>query len=145
MRKYIFTFGILICLLIASACSSNTDNLLVGKWKVETYADPFKATLDPTVVAPYELYILMLNDDGLFWFTTDCNTISGEYKCNAKDLKFENVSATELACDKEIVERSIKSQLPMVDSYDLKNDSTLCLLGSHGNVLVRLIKVNEPD
>lgn len=142
MRQFIYSFAFFACLYVFVACSSGNDTHLAGMWKVESYADPFKATLGATFVEPDAIYILRLNDTGLFSFTTDCNTISGEYSVKGRDLQFENLSATELACDKEILERSIKSQLPMVVSYDLPNDSTLCLLGRQGNVLVRLIRVN---
>lgn len=143
MRKSLLQFTLLSCLFIASACSSNNENNLEGKWRVDSYADPSKATLGHTSVASDEIYTLIFHDTGLFSFTTDCNTISGEYTANEHNLQFENISATELACDKEIVERSIKCDLPMVVSYDLPNDSTLLLLGRQGNVLIKLIKINK--
>lgn len=143
MKKSTFILAILYCLLSAVGCSSNQENLLAGRWKVESYADPSKATMGATSVSSDETYSLQLDDHGRFWFTTDCNTISGEYNVDARHLQFENLSATELACDHEIVERSIKTQLPMVVSYDLPDDSTLCLLGRQGNILVRLVRATN--
>lgn len=144
IRYFVFPVILLTFLLSLISCGSSATNSLVGKWNVVTYADPFKATLDLTTVTTEEIYTLQLNDKGLFWFTTDCNTISGEYTVNKHDLKFENISATELACDKEIVERSIKSQLPMVVSYALSGDS-IFLLGRQGNVVVKLIKADGQE
>lgn len=145
MRKYLFIFALLFCLLSVFSCSSNKENPLVGKWIVESYADPFKATLGPTSVTSDETYTLQFHHTGIFAFTTDCNTISGEYIVSDRNLQFENIASTELACDKEFVERSIKSGLPMVVSYDFPNDSTLCLLGREGNILVKLIRNNVHD
>lgn len=132
-------------LSLLSACSSGYGNPVAGEWAVETYADPFKATLDPTTVEPDESYFLRLDKEGLFMFTTDCNTISGDYSVNGSDLRFENISATEMACEKEIVERSIMSQLPMVRSFTVSGDSVLCLIGGHDNVLVRLVRVDDRE
>ncbi len=104
---------------------------------------PFKATMEETQVSPDESYTLRLHDTGIFSLTTDCNTISGEYSIDGQSLRFNNLSATELACEKEIVERSFKSQLPMVKSYNFPNDTSLCLLGREDNVLVKLVKIKN--
>ena len=139
MKKSLFFLAIIVvCLLNIFSCTS--VNPLVGEWTVITYSDPFKATIGASTVSSDENYILQFNDNGFFSFTTDCNTISGEFTISGKEIRFLNLSATEMACDKEIVERSIKSLLPMVDSFDLTNDSVLCLLGQQGNVLMKLAK-----
>lgn len=143
LMKTCFTIILLACLLVLLSCSSNKANTLVGRWSLVTYTDPFKATLDPTTVSSDEIYTLWFHDTGIFSFTTDCNTIFGEYVLSGKLLQYDNIAATEMACKEETVERSVKCQLPMVKSYDLPNDSTLCLLGRSGNVLMKFIKVQN--
>ena len=127
-----------ICLLNIVSCTS--EHPLIGEWAVINYSDPFIATNDATEVSSDENYILQFHNNGFFSFTTDCNTISGEFTLSGKEIHFLNLSATEMACDREIVERSVKSQLPMVDSYDLTNDSILSLIGKQGNVLMKLVR-----
>ncbi|MDE6269967.1 MAG: META domain-containing protein [Muribaculaceae bacterium] len=144
MKKYLIIIAAtLACVISWVACAPNKNNQLTGKWRLETYADPFKAILEPTTVEDGEIYTLQLDDNGVFSFTTDCNTVSGEYAVSGSRIHFLNLCATEMACESEIVERSVKCQLPGVESYRLSEDSTLCLLGSQGNVLFKLAKANK--
>ncbi len=143
MKRIYIAFMALVSLIVAIGCSSGKENALVGRWRVETYTDPFKATMEPTEVSQDESYTLQIHDTGIFSLTTDCNTISGEYSTDGQSIRFDNLSATELACEKEIVERSMETQLPMVEAYDFPNDTTLCLLGREGNLLVKFIKVRD--
>ena len=143
MKKIYIVYIAIVSLFFAIGCSSGKKNDLVGRWSVKIYTDPFKATMEATKVSTNESYTLQFHDTGIFSLTTDCNTISGEYSTDGQNLRFDNLSATELACEKEIAERSLKSQLPMVESYNFPNDTTLCLLGRENNVLVKLVKVRN--
>ncbi len=143
MKRIYIVFIAIVSLFFAIGCSLSKKSDLVGRWSVKTYTDPFKATMGATKVSPNESYTLQFHDTGIFSLTTDCNTISGEYSTDGQSLRFNNLSATELACEKEIVERSLKSQLPMVESYNFPNDTTLCLVGREGNVVVKLVKVRN--
>ena len=142
MKKFLISVVVAVaCLSAVVSCGSS--NPLVGRWNVVTYADPFKATMGLTEVATDRTYTLQFDENGTFWFTTDCNTVSGEYSVDVQSLQFGNLSATELACDREIVERCVKSELPMVVSFDTPDDSTLCLLGSQGYVLFKFVKTSS--
>ena len=143
MKIRYIAFIALVSMIASTACSWGNENAFIGRWRVETYTDPSKATMWATKVSPNETYTLQFHDTGIFSLTTDCNTISGEYSTDGQSLRFNNLSATELACEKENVERSLKSQLPMVESYNLPNDTTLCLVGREGNVVVKLVKVRN--
>lgn len=143
MKKINIAFIAIVSLIFAIGCSSGKNNDLVGRWIVVTYTDPFKSTMEATKVSLNESYTLQFHDTGIFSLTTDCNTISGEFATDGQSLRFNNLSATELACEKEIAERSMKSQLPMVESYNFPNDTTLCLLGRQRNILVELVKVTN--
>ncbi len=117
---------------------------LAGRWKVTTYADMASSKVSAIVSADGD-YILRLHDRGFFSFTTDCNTISGDYVVNGRELRFVNISATELGCEKEVVERCIKSCLGLVESCDFPTDTTLWLLGSRDNVLIELVKLQDGE
>ena len=65
---------------------------------------------------------------------------SGQYSASGSDLEFINPAATEMACEHEMVERSIGSTLPAIVSFDLRPDSTLQLKARQGNVLIELTR-----
>lgn len=141
-KNILFWASLLIISVIYISCSSAMQNSLVSQWEITSYANPFGSSLSLTTVSAGEKYTLQFDSDGVFSFTTDCNVISGRYSVKKNQLRFINPAATEMACDKEIVERCIKSSLPIIVSYDLPNDSTLRLLGSQGNALIELVKIN---
>lgn len=146
MKKFLLYISLsLLSLVSLSSCKSDIDNSFQATWIVVSYADPFKATMEPTIVSTGEKYILRFNDDGNFSFSTDCNTVSGEYKSEGDKLHFLNMYATEMACDREIVERCVKSQLPTVESFKLQDDTVLTLLGKDSNVLFELRKASDQE
>lgn len=116
--------------------SCTSDNPLLGEWNVVSYSNPSDMSSKEVTDADCTL---QLHDNGFFSFTTDCNTISGEFTISEKQIQFFNLSATEIACEKELMEQNIKLLLPMIKSYGLSNDSTLSLIGNHGTVLITLI------
>ena len=126
--KKLSLFVTIIFAWTLTSCPTNTP--LCGKWDVVAFADSYNGT--------DEVYTLQFHDDGHFSFTTDCNTVSGDFQISGKQLRFLNLAATEIACDNEVVEQQVKSLLPIIESYDLTNDSILSLLGKHGDVLITL-------
>ncbi len=93
-----------------------------------------------TEVEKDENYILQLDNTCVFSFATDCNTISGNFSTDKTVLYFSNISFTEKACDYMLVEESIKSNLPCIKSYEIKDDSSLILKDADGHILMELIK-----
>lgn len=134
--------GAWLLISMASCTASRTDKI-AGNWKVETYVDPFSSQFSATLSADGGRYVLQLHDSGFFSLTTDCNTVSGNYSVSDSKLRFIDPSATEMACEHEAVERCLKAILPLVDSYDCPDDSTLMLLGSSGNSLIKLTKLSD--
>lgn len=129
--------------LIFSGCSSSKSGQLEGRWNMTAYADMFGSSLTLTEVPRGEKYTLQLHNTGIFSFTTDCNTISGEYSVDGQKFKFINPAATEMACDKEIMERNIQTLLPLVERYEMPDDSNLHLIGSQDNVIVEFAKLKN--
>lgn len=124
------------------SCASVDSAALIGAWKMRSYANLFTSSLSRTEVTPEEKYILRFDKTGIFSFTTDCNTVSGQYKVTGDALEFLNPFATEMACDSEVVERSIKADIPMISGYKMSGDTVLCLTDNRGNVLIELVRDN---
>lgn len=129
--------------VMTTSCGVNHNDKIVGRWHLHAYADLCSSSLTLTRITQDEKYILHMHDTGFFSFTTDCNTISGEYTAKDSELKFLNPSATEIACEHETVERSVKMDISMVCSYKQPSDTSLCLLDERGNVLMELGKVRD--
>lgn len=132
--------GVGLFMALASSCASGGRNELVGEWNIKAYANPFMSSVNLTQVPAGETYTVRFDESGLFTITTDCNTISGQYSASGSDLEFINPAATEMACEHEMVERSIGSTLPSIVSFDLRPDSTLQLKARQGNVLIELTR-----
>lgn len=80
----------------------------------EGEADPARMTLDMTkwnwIKAQYNdgrevlpkkerVFTLTFNKDGRFSATTDCNSMSGEYKAQQGAITFQNIASTEMYCE----------------------------------------------
>lgn len=80
----------------------------------EGEADPARMTLDMTkwnwIKAHYndgreilpkkeKIFTLTFNKEGRFSATTDCNSMSGEYKAQQGAINFENIASTEMYCE----------------------------------------------
>ena len=77
MKKTFFTCIALSCMLIATGYSTAKRNPITGEWKIVAYIDPTKTPGEEIKVSSDESYTLRLLDPGIFYLTTDCNTISG--------------------------------------------------------------------
>lgn len=130
-------------MISVASCTASRPDKIAGSWRVDTYVDPASSRLSATVSAEGGTYVLQLHDSGFFSLTTDCNTVSGNFTVSDDKLRFIDPSATEMACEHEVVERCLKAVLPLVEAYDCPDDSTLSLLGSSGNTLIKLSKVNN--
>jgi hypothetical protein len=62
--------GLAVCLVLMSACASNPQNLILGKWEVENA--PTKVTA-------------VFNSDGTAAITILGQTVHGTYKLNGED------------------------------------------------------------
>lgn len=143
--KRSFAFWAFFALLMSlfSSCASVDSEPVTGSWKLRSYANLYTSSLSLTAVAPEDNYILRFDKTGIFSFTTDCNVISGEYSVKGNKMEFLNPFATEMACDNEMVERSIKSDIAVITGYRMTGDSILSLTDDRGNVMIELIRNNE--
>lgn len=142
-RSFALTAVIGLLFSLFTSCASVDSAPVIGRWEMQSYANLFTSSLSRTAVTPEEKYVLRFDRTGIFSFTTDCNTISGEYRVKADRLEFLNPFATEMACDNEMVERSIKADIPMITGYKMPDDTTLCLTDDRGNVLIELVRIED--
>ena len=141
MKPNIITVLTLLLAVLFGSCNDQSDSPIYGRWRLEKYNSIATSSYGLTQVDKNENYVLQLDSTGIFCFTTDCNTISGNYEMGKTSLSFYNVSFTEMACDYMLVEESIKSNLPGIKSYEIIDDSSLILKDANGHILIELIKL----
>lgn len=141
MKPNIITILTLVITVLFGSCNDPSDSPIYGKWRLEKYNCIATSSYGLTQAGKDENYILQLDNTGIFSFATDCNTISGNFSTDKTALYFSNISFTEKACDYMLVEESIKSNLPCIKSYEIKDDSSLILKDADGHILIELIKL----
>lgn len=141
MKPTIITVLTLALAVLFGSCNDQSDSPIYGNWRLEKYNCIATSSYGLTQVDKNENYVLQLYNTGVFCFTTDCNTISGNYEMGKTALNFSNVSFTEKACEYMLVEESIKSNLPSIKSYEIKDDLSLILKDEDGHILIELIKL----
>ena len=145
MKTNILTAIMLALAILVGSCNAPSDNALYREWRLEKYNCIATSSYGLTQVNENCNYVLQMDKTGVFYCTTDCNTISGCFEKSKNALKFSDISFTELACDNMIVERSIVSNLPCIKSYEITDDSILVLKDDKGHILMELISYDLPD
>lgn len=126
-----------LCVMLVAMTSCRRNDYLTGKWNLDAYADLFSSSQTLIPVPSVDAYILNFTSPSTFTFTTDCNTVSGNFKAGVEHICFSEISVTEIACDQEVVERSIKACLSLVNSYRVEGDTTLTMADGRGNILLK--------
>ena len=141
MKPTIITVLTLAFAVLFGSCNDQSDSPIYGNWMLEKYNCIATSSYGLTQVDKNENYVLQLDNTGVFCFATDCNTKSGNYEMGKTTLNFSNVSFTEKACEYMLVKESIKSNLPSIKSYEIKDDLSLILKDEDGHILIELIKL----
>ena len=141
MKPTIITVLTWALAVLFGSCNDQSDSPIYGNWRLEKYNCIATSSYGLTQVDKNENYVLQLDNTGVFCFATDCNTISGNYEMGKTTLNFSNVSFTEKACEYMLVKESIKSNLPSIKSYEIKDDLSLILKDEDGHILIELIKL----
>lgn len=76
------------------------------------------------------------NEDGTFSFSTDCNTVSGEYTTTGDSisLKIVNPDIVE-CCDHAEIENMLRRALPTIETIETVNDSVIRLCTNETNYI----------
>lgn len=134
--------SVLSAFLLAS-CSHKRINPIEGRWNIQECANVYISSLNLWQIDSGAKYTLQFHNTGQFSCTTDCNTISGVYATRGSEITFKDVGATEIACDNETVERSMKINIAAATKYELPTDSTLWLYNRNGDVIVKCVKLSN--
>lgn len=138
MKQSIIVVITMVLSILFSSCEDPSDSMVYGAWRLEKYNSIATSSYGLTPVVKNDNYILQFNKSGKFSFTTDCNTLSGDYSIDKTGLIFTNISFTEKACKDMIVEESLKSNLMYIKSCEIKDDRLLILKDKDGNILMEL-------
>ncbi len=115
---------------------------LQGKWRLASC----RVDCESIYFESDSRYILSFSEpDNSFSMTTDCNRIGGRFSITNDTLRFKDVSATEMACDKMVVEESMLRLLNDKTAYAIcSGDSILYTAPYIGNaIFIRL--ENAPE
>lgn len=128
-----------VAAMAATGCNSEKAAPdVTGEWYVTAY--------NPAHWSSYTLadtdteYKFVFDADSSFYCATDCNSLGGQYTVNADSMRFDNMLSTEMACESELFEMSMKQLLPGVRTFEMSADSVLSLKGDGGHTLLKLTK-----
>ena len=77
MKTNILTAIMLALAILVGSCNAPSDNALYREWRLEKYNCIATSSYGLTQVNENCNYILQMDKTGVFYCTTDCNTISG--------------------------------------------------------------------
>ena len=146
MKPTIITVLTLALAVLFGSCNDQSDSPIYGNWRLEKYNCIATSSYGLTQVDKNENYVLQLDNTGVFYCTTDCNNISGNFEMDKTTLAFSNISLTEkaiegiISCDDMLLERSIEANLRCIKSYELKDTSTMYLMDADNHILIVLTK-----
>ena len=108
-------------LLIFTACTSaNNINKLNGKWELISYgsgSNPAQASSDSNKT--------LLFENGKISGSAGCNSISGSYSVKEKQVTFEPIASTMMACPETIMqqESTVLSAFTGTADYVIENNT----------------------
>ena len=136
MKPTIITVLTLALAVLFGSCNDQSDSPIYGNWRLEKY----------NCIATSSYGLTQVDNTGVFYCTTDCNNISGNFETDKTTLAFSNISLTEkaiegiISCDDMLLERSIEANLRCIKSYELKDTSTMYLMDADNHILIVLTK-----
>lgn len=125
-------------LLVLTACSGGNPKDLVGKsWKLTSMAG-----IPAEVIVAEDAFVMEFNgEEKSFAGRTNCNRFFGHYELKGRELDFDNMGMTRMACPDMIYEDIFVKMLDDVDRYKLKG-SELTLLDDKR--VLAVFKVDAP-
>lgn len=118
--------------------SKNAESEMIGEWEIYTY-NPVEYS-SYTLVKPQNTYRFVMNRDSTFFCSTDCNSLSGRYIVSGDSIRFDCLTSTEMACEDERVEMTMKLSLPDVRTFVLSPNAVVSLKNSSGHTIIQLAK-----
>ena len=123
--------GIVMLLMVLSACSSAASGLTNTTWKLVSYGPADK----PTPAVPSVDTSLVFEDNGKVSGTMGCNQFGGEYKVKGDQITFGPLAATLMACPEPIMNQESAVLGILSGTVTYKADgSLLTITGADGSV-----------
>ena len=123
--------GIVMLLMVLSACSSATSGLTNITWKLVSYGPADK----PTPAVPGVETSLVFEDNGKVSGTMGCNQFGGDYKAKGDQITFGPLAATLMACPEPIMNQESAALGILSGTVTYKADgSSLTITGADGSV-----------
>ncbi|MDE7410521.1 MAG: META domain-containing protein [Paramuribaculum sp.] len=138
MKKILTSLSGLITLTLLIISCSDGGKKIQGHWNIVEYDCIFTSSHQLTTITTYPRLLFSFYPDGTFNCNTDCNALSGNYIADDTNLSFSDISSTEIACENELIERSLKVLIPEVETYELSGDSIINMYDKKGSLLIRL-------
>jgi Heat shock protein len=130
--------------LMLLSCDKNTSVGLSGKWRIVEYkCIATSAPIGLSQVPDNFDYSLEFDNQGNVICNTGCNLVSGQYTVKGDELTFPEITSTEMACEDMLVEESVKHILPVIKTFEIKNDTILFLKNADGHTLMELTKIKD--
>lgn len=130
--------------LFLLSCDKNTSVELSGKWRIVEYkCIATSAPIGLSQVPDNFDYSLEFDNQGNVICNTGCNLVSGQYTVKGDELTFLEITSTEMACEDMLVEESVKHILPVIKTFEIKNDTILFLKNADGHTLMELTKIKD--
>lgn len=104
---------------------------LAGTWTIEE--------IDGRQVAAEEKDACKMTfdlNDSTFYCTTPCNTISGTFKSDYIDIKFDNTATTLMECEDQSVETGLSKVLPTITSFGELADGSMGFYSSDNSLVL---------
>lgn len=156
MKKHLL-FGI-VALALMSSCSTKTesDNQAVTTPQASTQAIPQDqensvkgswtiqeiALTEGNKIVPAGIQSVTFTDN-TYSFSTNCNSIAGDYTLSGDSLTLMPGLMTEMACDDMTVEDALRTLIPAVNTVSAQADSVLRLSTSDSDVYILLRSVQK--
>lgn len=119
MKKWLFVlFG--ICLIRLLGCSSGVEStsLKSTSWQLDSLAGLNIVPAGKNVTLEFNANTKISGFGG-------CNKYGGSYKTSGKNISFNNVYSTEMACDNMQVESTFYAALKKADSYNISGSKLM--------------------
>jgi heat shock protein HslJ len=129
MKKYIPI--LLVIILILSACTSQTSQLS-GKWKLIAYG-PLES-MTPAIKDVDAS--LTFGDDGTVTGSGGCNSLGGKYDVKDKQITFEEVTSTLMACDEAVMTQEAIVTQVLTNTAEFEIEDQTLAITNNGMVLV---------
>lgn len=133
MKKYLLTL-LVICLAVTACSAKNEESAatLTGSWKLDAYG----SSESPTPAVPDTEAGIAFNNDGTVTGNSGCNDFGGSYAVEGKQVTFDQMTSTLMACDDPRMAQEGAVHQVLTDTASYKIEGNVLTLMNNDMVLV---------